>query len=82
MSGNNGVVRTLGDWDVETIVAKLRRDLDDSVTHSEIQEVLDEVIPKYKSARIQTFVPIFIHRDAVRQLKSMLVLGAVPVTTT
>ena len=82
MSGNNGVVRTPGDWDVETIVAKIRRDLNGSVTPSMVEEVLNEVIPKYTNARIQTFVPIFIHRDAVRQLKSMQVLGAVPVTTT
>jgi hypothetical protein len=82
MSGNNGVVRAPGDLDVETIIAKIRRDLNGNVTHSEIHEVLDEVIPKYKSARIQTFVPIFIHRDVVKQLKSMQVLGAVSVTTT
>ena len=81
-SGNNGVVRTPGDWDVKTITEQIFRDLDGSVTHSMVQEVLNEVIPKYTNARIQTFVPIFIHRDAVKQLKSMQVPGAVPVTTT
>ena len=70
MSGNNGVVRTPDDLDVETIIAQIRRDLNGSVTRSMIQEVLYEVIPKYESARIQTFVPIFIHRDAVKRLNS------------
>jgi len=81
-SGNNGVVRTPGDWDVETIIAQIRRDLNGNVSSSMIQEVLNEVIPKYKSARIQAFVPIFIHRDVVKLLKSMQVPVAAPVTTT
>ena len=70
-SGNIGVVRTPGDWHVETIIARIRRDLNGSVTPSMIHEVLNEVIPRYKSARIQTFVPIFIQRDTVKRLKSM-----------
>jgi hypothetical protein len=70
-SNDNSVARALGDWDVETIIAQIRRDLSGRVTLTMIQEVLNEVIPKYESARIQTFVPIFIHRDAVKQLKSM-----------
>ena len=81
-SGNNGFVSTPDDWDVGTIVEQIQCDLNGSVTLSMIQEVLDEVIPKYKSARIQTFVPIFIHRDAVKQLKSLQVPIAAPVTTT
>jgi hypothetical protein len=81
-SGDYGDVGIPDDLDVETIVAKIRRDLNGSVTPSMIHEVLNEVIPKYTNARIQTFVPIFIHRDAVKQLRSRQLRGAAPVTTT
>jgi hypothetical protein len=79
-SVDNGIIRTPGDWDVEAIIAQIRRDLNGSVTLSMIQEVFNEVIPKYESARIQTFVPIFIHRDAVKRLKSMPAPDAPPGT--
>jgi len=39
-----------------------------------LKEVLNEVIPKYENARIQMFVPIFIRRDTINQLKSMQAL--------
>ena len=80
MSGNDGVIETQGDWDTETIIAQIHRELDGCVTPSMIQEVLDELIPKYMSARIQTFVPILIQRDAVKQLRSMQVSIAAPIT--
>jgi hypothetical protein len=71
MSGNNGVVRTPGDWDVDTLTEQIFGDLEGVIPRSTIQEVLNEVIPRYEEARIQTFIPIFIRRDAVNQLKSM-----------
>lgn len=81
-SNDNSVARAPGDWDVETFIAQISRDLSGRVTLTMIQEVLNEVIPKYESARIQLFVPIFIHRDAVKQLRSRQLRGAAPVTTT
>ena len=70
-SSNNNVVGTPDDWDTETIITQIYRDLNGSVPLSTIEEVLDDVIPKYKSSRIQSFVPIFIRRDAIKQLRSM-----------
>ena len=77
-SGNNGVNKTLADWDVDTIVEQIFSDLNGALARSEIQEILKEVIRKYESARIQIYVPIFIRRDTVNQLKSMQIPFATP----
>ena len=58
-------------WDEDSIIEQIWSELKGVVTHSTIQEVLKEVIPRYEEARIQTFVPIFIRRDAVDRLRSM-----------
>jgi hypothetical protein len=76
--GNNAVSKTQADWNVDTIAEQIFSDLNGSFTLSTIQEVLKEVIPKYASARIQIYVPIFIRRDAVNQLKSMQAPYAAP----
>ena len=68
-SGNNGVNRTQTDWVVDTIVEQIWKDLNGAVPRSVIQDVLVEVVPRYEKARIQTFVPIFIRRDAVQRLR-------------
>lgn len=58
-------------WDIETIVEQIWRDLNGSFPRAEIHEALKDIIPKYEKARIQTFVPILIRRDAAKRLKSM-----------
>jgi hypothetical protein len=63
--------KTQVDWDEDSITEQIWSDLKGVVTHLTIQEVLKEVIPRYEEARIQTFVPIFIRRDAVDRLRSM-----------
>jgi len=70
-SGNNAVIKNQGDWNVETITEQIFGDLNGAITRSEIQEILKKVIPKYESARIQIYVPIFIRRDTINELKSM-----------
>ena len=70
-SGNNGALSIQRDWDVETIIEQILSELKGAFTRSIIQEVLDEIIPRYDGARIQTYVPIFIRRDAINRLKSM-----------
>ena len=77
--GNNAVSKTQADWNVDTIAEQIFSDLNGSFTLSTIQEVLKKVIPKYEGARIQTYVPIFIRRDAVNQLQSMPTTFASPV---
>jgi formaldehyde-activating enzyme involved in methanogenesis len=81
-SGINGVNKTLADWDVDTIVEQIWNDLKGAVARSVIQDVLVEVVPRYEQAQIQTFVPIFIRRDAVDQLKAMQALFATPAMAT
>ena len=75
-SGENAVSRIQGDWDVDTITEQIFGDLNGTVARSTIQEVIKDIIPKYEGAPIQTFVPIFIRRDAVDQLKAMQALFA------
>ena len=43
-----------------------------TVTRSTIRQVLMEIIPKYESARVQTFVPIFVHKETVKRLRTEL----------
>ena len=74
--GENAVYRIQGDWDVDTITEQIFGDLNGTVARSTIQEVIKDVIPKYEGAPIQTFVPIFIRRDTVDQLKAMQALFA------
>ena len=78
----NAVDRAQGDWDVNTIAEQIFGDLNGTVALSTIHEVIKEVVPKYEGARIQTFVPIFIRRDAVDQLRAMQSLFATPALAT
>ena len=77
-SGKNGLANFERDWDVETIIKQILSDMNGAVRRSTIQEVLKKVIPKYEGARIQTYVPIFIRRDAVNQLQSIPTTFASP----
>jgi len=67
---NESISKTKTDWDIDKIAHEILRDLNGSVTLSVIQKTLERVIPRYESARIQTFVPIFIRREAVKRLKT------------
>jgi hypothetical protein len=73
-SANNKVIKSQDNWKVDTIANQIFRELSGTTTLSTIKEVLNEVIPKYENARIQMFVPIFIRRDTINQLKSMQAL--------
>jgi hypothetical protein len=76
--GENAVYRIQGDWDIDTVTEQIYGDLNGTVARSTIQEVIKEVIPMYESVPIQTFVPIFIRRDTVDQLKTIRALSAAP----
>jgi hypothetical protein len=69
--GNDSIKKDKTDWDIHKIANELFRDLNGSVTLSVIQETLEQVIPRYESARIQTYVPIFIRRETIKRLKTM-----------
>ena len=80
--GENAVYRIQSDWDVDTVTEQIFGELNGTVARSTIQEVIKDVIPKYEGAPIQTFVPIFIRRDAVDHLKAMEALFATPAMAT
>ena len=69
-ASNDVVDQKQTDLDVDTIAEQIWSDLNGAATRSVIQETLKEVVPRYKNARIQTFVPIFIRRDAVERLQT------------
>ena len=67
--GNDSNSKDKTKWDIDKIASEILRDLNGSVTLSIIQETLEQVIPRYESARIQTYIPIFIRREAVERLQ-------------
>ena len=79
---NNTLSKTQGEWSIETVSEQILRELNGTVSLATIREVLKEVVPNYESARIQTYVPIFIQRDAIKRLKSMAAPDAAPDTAT
>jgi hypothetical protein len=69
--GNCADGKYQAEWDVESITEQILNDLDGAFTPSTVREVLEEVVPNYEDARVQTFVPIFIRRDVVNRLRAM-----------
>jgi hypothetical protein len=65
-------VATNSDWDSETVIEQVWNDLQGRVSRTEILQVILEIIPKYENARIATFVPIFIRRQAVAMLRARI----------
>lgn len=59
-------------WDEGALVDQIWNDLDGRVTRSAIRRVLTEIIPRYESAHVQTYVPIFVRKEAVERLRSGL----------
>ena len=76
--GNSAVSKNQTDYPIDIITELIWNDLNGAVTRSTIQEVLAEVVPNYEHVRIQTFVPIFVRRDAVKRLRAMQVPIASP----
>jgi hypothetical protein len=56
-------------WDLEALTEELWGNLHGEVERQAIHQVLTEVATRYRDARIQTFVPIFVRRDALRILR-------------
>jgi hypothetical protein len=54
---------------LEALTEELWGDLHGRVERQAIHQVLTEVASKYRDARILTFVPIFVRRDALRILR-------------
>ena len=58
--------------DEESFVEQIWNDLGGMVSRSAIRQVLTEIIPRYESAPVQTYVPIFVRKEAVERLRSGL----------
>jgi hypothetical protein len=69
-TGTGTVASSYPDWDVATLLEQIWNDLGGKVSRSTIRQVLAEVIPRYESARVQTFVPIFVHKETVQRLRA------------
>ena len=56
--------------DLDDLTEKVWRDLQGQVDQSKIREVLVDLKPKYKEARILTFIPVLMRRNAIEILRS------------
>ena len=70
-TGTETVASSYPDWDVETLLERIWNHLGGTVSRSTVRRVLAEVIPNYESARVQTFVPIFVHKETVKRLRAL-----------
>ena len=55
-----------------SIVEKVWNDLDGQVSREQISQIVAAITLKYQNAAVKAFVPIFIHREALEQLKEQL----------
>ena len=69
-TGTETAASSYPDWDVETLLKRIWNYLGGTVSRSTVRRVLGEVIPHYESAPIQTFVPIFVHKETVKRLRA------------
>lgn len=60
------------DWDIETIIEQVWNDLQGRVSRTDILGVIQEIMPRYENARISTYVPLFIRREAAAMLQAGL----------
>ncbi len=55
-----------------SLVEKLWRDLDGRVSQERIFQAVTEIAAKYQEATVTAFVPIFVHRQALEQLRVLV----------
>ena len=51
--------------DLEALTDRIWRDLYGHVEQAKVHQVLVDLLPKYQEARIFTFIPILMRRDAI-----------------
>lgn len=56
----------------DSLVEKLWHDLDGQVSCEQIGRAVTEIATRFQTATVTAFVPIFIHRRALEQLRSLL----------
>jgi hypothetical protein len=65
----------------ESLVEKLWHDLDGQVSREQISRVVAEIAARFQTATVTAFVPIFIHRQALEELRSLLFSEGHPVAS-
>ena len=59
-------------WDEEKVIEQVWKDFHGMVTRSTIEQLISEVIQKYKGALIRTYIPILVQKEVVDQLRAGL----------
>jgi hypothetical protein len=54
-----------------SVVEKLWQDLEGRASRDQIGRTVTEIAAQFQDARVTTFVPIFIHRRALEQLRGL-----------
>ena len=62
--GNENAARI----DLEPLIASIWEEMHGLIDRGMILQALEEALPKYQNARIQTFVPILMRRDVTEKL--------------
>lgn len=62
-------------WDTESFIEQIWRDMDGTASNSHIREVLMDIAPMYENVRVKVFVPILLRRDVLRRLHDELELN-------
>jgi hypothetical protein len=55
--------------DVETLVEQICDELGSAVDHAVVDRVVQDMVSRYRHARVKSFVPIFVKRDAMDLLR-------------
>jgi len=63
----NALVENKSKIDIEVVIEQIWDDLNGTTSRSEIRKAITELAPLYEDARITTYVPIFLRRDALRR---------------
>ena len=56
-------------WDVETLVEQICDELEGAVDQAVVDQVVQEMVSRYRHATVKAFVPIFIRRDVIDLLR-------------
>ena len=57
-------------WNKEIVIDQIWKEFYGIATRSAIEQVISNIALKYEDARIKTYIPIFVHREAVKRLRA------------
>jgi hypothetical protein len=55
--------------DLKELTGIIWHDLHEEVDQAKIQQLLDDLLPKYQDAHILTFIPVLLRREAIEILR-------------